>query len=40
LPVDQLHGIRHFTGLGLHRHAIAEEGIDRLVVVIEVAVRV
>ena len=40
LPVDELDGLGDLAGLDLHRHAVAQQAVDRLVVVVEAAVGV
>ena len=39
-PVDELDRLGDLAGLDLHRHAVAQEAVDRLVVFVEAAVRV
>ena len=38
LPVDELDGLGDLAGLDLHRHAVAQQAVDLLVVVVEAAV--
>ena len=38
LPVDQVDGLRHLARLDLHRDAVAQQVVDRLVVAVEAAV--
>ena len=40
LPVDQVDSFRDLAGLDLHRHAVAQQLVNRLVVFVEAAVRV
>ena len=37
-PVNQVNGFGRLAGLGLHRHAVAEQVVDGLVVAVERAV--
>ena len=37
-PVDEMDGFRDLARLDLHRHAVTQQTVDRLVVVIEAAV--
>ena len=39
-PIDQLDGFSDFARLHLHRHAVAQQAVDRLIVVVEAAVGV
>lgn len=38
LPVDEVDGLGDLARLGLHRHAVAQQGIDGLVVVVETTI--
>ena len=40
VPVDEPDGLGDLAGLDLHRHAVAEQAVDGLVVVVEAAVGV
>jgi hypothetical protein len=40
VPVDQVDRLRDLAGLGLHRHAVAQQRVDRLVVAVQAAVGV